>query len=120
MKSTIKSIVVKRRAMNLSVGSVLHTCEAFGSKSVVVIGDLEAAPFSTKLKVHCIAADHNFYVGRDDYIFLGDLGVPGHTYDDRPCSLFTSKKAADAHGKTYWNWLSTSRYNEPDDSYRWH
>lgn len=108
----IKSIVVKRKPINLAVGQVVHTCQAFGSKTLVIIDKVEKTDISNRVKVQCIASSHDFYVGRDDYIYLGDLGVPGHAYDNRPCSLFSSRMAAVAHGRTYWDWLTVSRYNE--------
>ena len=117
MKSTIKSIVVKRKPMDLSIGRIVYTCDAFSSCTYVIVGEPETDPW--KLKVHCINSDHDFYIGRDTEIFLGDLGVQGYAYDNRPCSLFTSKEAAVAHAGKYYEWLSTSRYNEPYDDYRW-
>jgi len=42
-------------------------------------------------------------------IFLGDAGMPGYTYDDRPSTLFTTKQAATASIGKYSEWLTASR-----------
>lgn len=113
----IKNIVVKRKPLCLDVNSVVYTGDAFGSRGYVIRGKVEETDLSTKLRVHCFESESSWAVGREDYIFLGDLGVPGHAYDDRPCSLFSSKLAAKANDGKYWEWLNKSRYNEPDDYY---
>lgn len=120
----IKSVVVKRKPVSLAIGEVVHVCQMFGNRSFVVTGEVDNTGGLNKLPVKCFAADHDFYIGRHDFIFLGDLGVPGYAYDDRPCSLFSSKMAAVAHGDSYEKWLSTSHYSNIDDyddwSYRYH
>lgn len=113
----IKNIVVKRKPLCLDVNSVVYTGDAFGSRGYVIRGKVEETDLSTKLLVHCFEAESSWAVGREDYIFLGDLGVPGHAYDDRPCSLFSSKLAAKANDGNYWEWLNKSRHREPDDYY---
>ena len=40
-KSSIKSIVVSRRDMVLTEGTIVYTCDAFGSKTLVIIGPVE-------------------------------------------------------------------------------
>lgn len=117
--NTVKSVVVKRKPLSLDVDSVVYTCDAFGSRGYVIRGTPEKTSFAYKLKVFCFDADHDFYIGKEDYLFLGDLGVPGYAYDDRPCSLFNNKLSAHAHGGKYFKWLNTSRYNEHSVTGRW-
>ena len=42
-------------------------------------------------------------------IFLGDLGAPGHAYDDRPCVVFATREEAEDNYATYTNWLNRYR-----------
>lgn len=101
----IKNIVVSRKPFDFKVGDVLFTCEFFGGKTVEVINSLEVNSGIEKVKVLILDSNYDYSIGREDYIFPGDLGVPGFAYDDRKCSLFRSKKAADAHAGVYAEWL---------------
>jgi hypothetical protein len=104
---TIKSIVVSSKPFKFNVGDQLFTCEFFGGKTLTVLSPVEINGGIEKVKVLCTDSDkcYSFCVGREDYIFPGDLGVPGFAYDDRKCSLFRSKKAANAHAGVYSKWL---------------
>lgn len=106
---TIKSIKVTRKPVDLSIGSVVHLCHAFGGKSGVIVGPVEQRHGITKVKMLCTHANNDFYVGNVEYLYLGDLGAPGYAYDDRPSSLFSSKAAAVAHGYRYHDWLCVTR-----------
>jgi hypothetical protein len=119
---TIKSIVVSTKPFKFNVGDQLFTCEFFGGKTLTVLGPVENPLGIEKVKVLCTDSDkcYSFCVGREDYIFPGDLGVPGFAYDDRKCSLFRSKKAADVHAGVYSKWLDRKPvrgYHDWSDGY---
>lgn len=40
---------------------------------------------------------------------LGDLGVTGFSYDDRPCTLATTEEASDIAATQYWLWWENTR-----------
>ncbi|WP_278939194.1 hypothetical protein [Pseudomonas helleri] len=118
-KSSIKSIVVSRRDMVLTEGTIVYTCDAFGSKTLVIIGPVErlAHNLGGSVLAVCLKSEYDFYIGREEHLYLGDLGVPGHKYDNRPCSLFTSSLSAAAHKGKYWGWLETAKRNNGFDLY---
>lgn len=120
---TIKSIVVSVKPFTFNVGDKLFTCEFFGGKSLTVLSPLERDNYGiekVKVLVTDTDSDYKFFVGREDYIFPGDLGIPGYAYDDRKCSLFRSKKAANAHAGVYASWLAANRVFDGNDfDYRW-
>lgn len=101
----IKSVSVKVKPFNFEVGNILFTCDFFGGKTIKVIKPLEVNSGIEKVKVLILDSNYGYSIGREDYIFPADLGVPGFAYDDRKCSLFRSKKAADAHTGVYAAWL---------------
>lgn len=103
----IKSIVVGLKPFDLSVGKIVHTDDTHSERSYVIIGDINDIGHLRKLRVLCIASTSPhaaWAVGKESDIFLGDLGVPGHAYDNRPCCLFRSKLAAVASAGVYWAW----------------
>lgn len=104
---SIKSVVVKTKPFAFNVGDKLFTCEFFGSQSLIVLSPLEIDGWVEKVKVLITDSRYGYTVGREDYIFPGDLGVPGFTYDDRKCSLFRSKIAANTHDGVYAEWLKS-------------
>lgn len=103
---TIKNITVKCKPFAFNVGDKLFTCEFFGGQSLTVLNPLEVNGGIEKVKVLITDSDGGYSTGRESYIFPGDLGVPGFAYDDRKCSLFRSKKAANAHAGVYAEWLN--------------
>lgn len=42
----------------------------------------------------------------NDRHFLGDLGVPGYAYDDRPCLLHFTREEAEAALPAYNKWFN--------------
>lgn len=102
----IKNVVVKTKPFAFNVGDKLFTCAHFGGQSLTVISPLEVNCGIEKVKVLITDSDGGYSKGRESYIFPGDLGVPGFAYDDRKCSLFRSKKAANAHAGVYAEWLA--------------
>lgn len=115
----IKSIIVSTKPFKFEVGDKLFTCEFFGGKSLTVVSPLEVKNGIEKVKVLITDSKYQSTIGREEYIFPGDLGVPGIAYDDRKCSLFRSKKAADMHDGVYAAWLAKKPRFKPDDGYRW-
>lgn len=55
--------------------------------------------------------------GTQFQIFLGDRGVPGYAYDDRPCTLARSWPMAKAADKAYWVWWARDWKPRFDDVY---
>ena len=103
----IKSVSVKVKPFNFEVGNILFTCDFFGGETIKVIKPLEVNSGIEKVKVLILDSNYGYSIGREDYIFPADLGVPGFSYDDRKCSLFRSKIAANAHAGVYAGWLNT-------------
>lgn len=101
----IKSVSVKTKPFTFQPGDIVYTCEFFSSQTLKVLAPLEVNNGIEKVKVLILDSSYAYSIGREDYIFPGDLGVPGFVYDDRKCSLFRSKKAADAHAGVYSKWL---------------
>lgn len=117
----IKSIVVSTKPFKFEVGDKLFTCEFFSGNSLTVVSPLEVKNGIEKLKVLVTDSEYQWAIGREEYIFPGDLGVPGFAYDDRKCSLFRSKKAANNHAGVYAAWLKRNPVKDWDDwgsSYR--
>lgn len=109
----IKSIEVKAKPFKFAVGDKLFTCDMFGSMSVTVVSPVETTKHGIELVK--VFVDDGLYgsKGRVTEIFPGDMGVPGFAYDNRPCSLFRTKQAADAHKGKYVEWLDNSpRYSD--------
>lgn len=116
----IKNVVVKTKPFAFNVGDTVYTCEFFGGKTLTVLSPVEINCGIEKVKVLCTHSDslYKYSVGREDYIFPGDLGVPGFAYDDRKCSLFRSKIAANAHAGVYAEWLNKNPVPDWYDYYR--
>lgn len=102
----IKNIVVKHKPFAINIGDIVHTADMFGGLTGVVIEGINAPCMIQRFKVKVIAAEWEFMVGRERELFPGDLGMPGHSYDDRPCSLFRSRQAAKVADGRYTDWLT--------------
>lgn len=104
---TIKSVVVSRRKMQIIPGETMYVCEAFGGYTFKVLELTNRNGIEIlRAKVLDTTSDvGKFWIGKERDFFPGDLGVPGYAYDNRPCSLFTTKAAAKAHGRSYWDWI---------------
>lgn len=120
--NTIKSIRVSVKAFAINVGDIVHTADMFsGGITGEVIEGITAPNGTHKFKVKVLNAGWEFMVGREHELFPGDLGMPGYTYDDRPCSLFCSREAAKAADGKYLDWLTKHQAKQSRSSvpYYW-
>lgn len=118
--NTIKSIRVAAKPFPINIGDIVHTADMFsGGMTGEVIEGITAPNGTHKFKVKVISSDWEFLIGREQELFPGDLGMPGHSYDDRPCSLFRSREAAKAADGRYIDWLTKHQERQVTEGYHW-
>lgn len=117
--SLIKSITVTKRPITFELGEVYFTGRHGCMERHVVMGP----PFlSEDLKIWKVPVLSKYlpdfgskYSWRredrepqEDFLYIGDEGVPGYTYDKRPCRLGRSEHTAHIAYEKYITWLNSS------------
>lgn len=121
-RNCIKSIKVKLKPVNLAVGETYYTGRHGCMKKVLVKGDpYNKYPHEPRGMWVCDAEqaylptgsplDEIFNRGtmRDSMIYLGDDGIEGFKYDDRPSGLSKTQDGADFRYKHYSSWLTAQK-----------